>query len=179
MKMSNEFKVGLVILVALAIAFMYYAKTASFQTGTYELKTYFTFAGDLKKDAVVKLSGVEAGRLSDIKFVYEPETKVECTLLMNRWAKVRDNAIAYIGTSGFVGDAYIGLTPGTSETFLKNGGRVTSEDPVQMRILMKKADNIANNLDKILADVKTIVSENRQNIDNIVLNLESTTENFK
>ena len=85
---------------------------------------------------------------------------------------MRDNAIAYIGTAGFVGDAYVGLTPGTSPTFLKDGDSVASEEPVQMRILMKQAE-------KIMDGVKDIVSDNKENVDNIVLNLEATTQNFK
>jgi len=104
---------------------------------------------------------------------------VECTLALNRKAKVREDSIAYIGTAGFVGDAYVGITPGKSEIFLKDGAKMASEDPVQMRLLMKKADNIANNLDTIITDIKSVISDNRQNLDNIVLNLEATTENFK
>jgi hypothetical protein len=48
-----------------------------------------------------------------------------------------------------------------------------------MRLLFKKADQIATNLDSIIADVKDVVSNNKQNMDNIILNLEATTENFK
>jgi len=69
MKLSNEVKVGLVVLIAILVAVMYFLKTANFQTGTYDIKTCFTYAGDLKKDAIVKLSGIEVGRLTDIKFI--------------------------------------------------------------------------------------------------------------
>ncbi|MBD3379868.1 MAG: MCE family protein [Candidatus Omnitrophica bacterium] len=179
MRMANEMKAGIVIIVAIAIAVLFFLKTADFDTTTYELKTYFGYAGDLKPDAIVKLSGIEVGRVTGIKFIYGDDTKVECVLELTGDAKVRKDAIAYIGTAGFVGDAYVGLTPGTSAEFLEKGGVVASEDPVQMRILMKKADKIADSLNGILADVKAIVGDNKQGFDNIVNNLEGTTRNFE
>jgi len=185
MKISNEIKAGIVIIAGLGVGMLFFAKTATVPQNTYELKTYFTYAGDLQKDAVVKLSGIEAGRLKDIKFVYEPGTKVECVILLNDGIKVREDSMCYIGTSGFVGDAYIGITPGKSETFLKNGDTVVSEDPIEMRELLKKADKIAVDLDNTLLEVKALasnvnglVSDNRDGINNIVQNLESTTKNF-
>ena len=187
MKMSNEIKAGVVILAGIAVGVYFFAKTASFKTETYDLKTYFTYAGDLQKDAVVKLSGIEAGRVRDIKFVYGTDTKVECTLTLDSSTiKVRKDAIAYIGTAGFVGDAYIGLTTGTAAEFFKAGETVASEDPIQMRELMKKADKIADGLDKTLTEVKAlasnvngVVTENKPGIAGIVTNLEGTSQNFK
>ena len=179
MRLSNEMKAGIVVIAALAIAAMFFLKTANFQTSKYDIKTYFTYAGDLDKNAIVKLSGIEVGRLKDIKFVYEPETKVQCIIELSQKAKVRTDSIAYIATSGIVGDSYVGLTPGKSSEFVKPGDVVASEDPVQMRVLMKKADSIANNLDKTLSEIKNLVVNNKDNLDNIVVNLEKTTENFK
>ena len=48
-----------------------------------------------------------------------------------------------------------------------------------MRKLMKKADSIADNLDKTLVQIKSLVTDNRAKIDSIAANLESTTVNFK
>ncbi len=178
MRFSNELKAGFVILLAVAVGFIFFVKTASLKTETYEIKTDFRYAGDLKIDAVVKLSGIEVGRVIQIKFVYDPETMVECVMQIDAKAKVRSDSIAYIATSGFVGDAYIGLTPGKSDEYVKVGTTIASEDPIQMRLLMKKADDIAKNLDKILVEVKSLVVDNKQGINNIVKNLESTTANF-
>ncbi len=179
MRFSNEIKAGLVVIVAVLIAAVFFLKTTTLQTSKYTLKTYFIYAGDIEKDAVVKLSGIEVGRVMDVNFVYDDATKVECILELNQKARVRKDSIAYIGTSGFIGDAYIGITPGEAAEFIEPNGIVASEDPIQMRILMKKADSIANNLDKTLAEVKSLVVDNREHLDNVVVNLESTTQNFK
>lgn len=179
MRFSNEIKAGLVVIMAIALGAFFFLRTANYSVKTYEIKTNFRYAGDLKTNAIVKLSGIEVGRVKAINFVYDPKTMVECVMDINIDAKVRKDAIAYIGTAGFVGDAFIGLTPGESPEFVIPGEALPSEDPVQMRELMKRADAIATNLDGILKDVRSIVTDNRKSIDNIVVNLEGTSQNFK
>ncbi len=179
MRFSNEMKAGIVVIVAIVLSIFFFLRTSDFKATKYELKTYFVYAGDLKSDATVKLSGIEVGRVKKMKFIYKPETKVECLLEIDGNAKVRTDSIAYIGTAGIVGDAFVGITPGKAEEFMKKGGTLASEDPIQMRLLWKKADEIATNLDSIIADVKDVVAENKENMSNIIVNLEDTTENFK
>ena len=179
MRFSNEIKAGLVVVIGIAIIFFFFGKTATHMTKTYDLKTFFGYAGNLKADAIVKLAGIEVGRVKKINFIYDPETLVECLLEINTDAKVRKDSLAYIATAGFVGDAYVGITAGEQDEFLVPGTTVGSEDPIEMRLLMKKAEDIANNLDNILAQIRGVVADNRQNLDNIVINLEQTTENFK
>jgi phospholipid/cholesterol/gamma-HCH transport system substrate-binding protein len=180
MRIPNEIKAGLVVLMAAGIGFFFFAKTASIKQETYDIKTSFTYAGDLKANAVVKLSGIEVGRLREIDFVYEEEaTRVECVLEILSSARVRKDSIAYIGTAGFVGDAFVGITPGVSPEFASPGSVIPGEDPVEMRVLMKKAEDIANNLDEILTEAKSIVTDNRPALNKSMDNLETITQNFK
>ena len=176
---TNELKTGLVIFAAIMVGLFFWLKTADFQSDVYKLKTYFSHAGGVKENSIVTLAGIEVGRVESAKFVYKPEeTKVEVTLLMDKKARVREDSIAFIGTTGFIGDAFIGVTPGTSKKYLKDNAVVLSEDPIEAREFMKKADKIAKNLDLILADAKTIVAENKDKVDNIVVNLEDASRNF-
>ncbi len=185
-KFTNEIKIGLFIVLALCAGFFLWARTQDFVADAYALKTHFSYAGGLRENAVVTLSGIEVGRVEEINFKYNPETKVELVLLIKKEAKIHSDAIAYIDTSGFVGDTYVGLTPGTSDyPFVKNGDVIASEDPVQTRELMKRADDISRKLSDTLIDVKKLahnlnitVEGNRDNIDNIVENLEQTAVNF-
>ncbi|MBL7157463.1 MAG: MCE family protein [Candidatus Omnitrophica bacterium] len=178
-KFSNEIKTGTVVVAAILIALFFWLRTSNFQTATYSLKTYFGHAEGVKENSVVSLAGIEVGRVGSLRFVYGPdETKVELDLLVDKNAKVREDSIAFIGSTGFIGDAYVGITPGNSNVFLKNNATITSEDPVEMRKLMKKADEIAGKLDSVLGDVKTIVADNKSKVNSIVANLEETTANF-
>ena len=172
---------------AIIAAIIFWVKTTDFSARPYKLKTYFNYAEGIKTDSIIKLSGIEVGRVEKIKFNYEPETKVELVLTLDRKAKIREDSIAFISTSGMIGDAYIGLTPGSPDKpFVKDGATILSEDPIEMRKLMRKADVIAENLDKTLVEVKRLaenvtgaVADNRSRIDNIAVNLEETSVNFK
>jgi phospholipid/cholesterol/gamma-HCH transport system substrate-binding protein len=187
MKITNELKTGAVVVAAILVGALFWVKTTNFSSKPYTLKTYFTFADGIKPDTIVKLSGIDVGRVTDIKFNYDSQTKVELTLLIDKMAKVHQDSIAYISSSGLVGDAYIGLTPGSSDKpFLTEGASVVSEDPMEMRKFMKKAETIADNLEKTLIEVKEltgslngVVKDNRSRIDNIALDLEKTSTNFK
>lgn len=187
MKLTNEFKTGAVVIAGILVGVLFWFKTANFTGKPYVLKTYFNFAEGIKPDSIVKLSGIDVGRVEKIHFVYVPETKVELFLSLERSAKIREDSIAYVATSGLVGDTYVGLTPGSpGAPFLKEGSIVISEDPVEMRKIMKKAELIAENLDQALIGVKDltgnlngVVKDNRSRVDNIALNLEETAANFK
>lgn len=187
MKASNELKTGVVILAAIIAGIVFWVKTTDFTSKTYRLKTSFNYAEGVKTDSIVKLSGIDVGRVEKITFQYSPETKVELIMAIDNKAKVREDSVAFISTSGMIGDAYVGITPGSPDKpFVKDGAALASEDPVEMRKLMKKADAISENLDKTLMEVKTlasnvnnVVADNKTRIDNIASNLESTAVNFK
>ena len=187
MKITNELKTGMVVVAAIVVAVIFWVKTTDFSARPYRVKTYFNYAEGVKVDSIVKLSGIEVGRVEKIKFNYEPETRVELILTLNTKAKVHEDSIAFISTSGMIGDAYIGITAGSPDKpFVKEGATLMSEDPVEMRKLMKKEEGIAENLDKTLVEVKDlaqnltgVVKDNRQRVDNIAVNLEQTAVNFK
>ena len=186
MKFPNEVKIGVFIVSAICVGIIFWAKTQNISTGTYSLKTYFGFAGGLKENATIRLSGIEVGRVEKINFIYDPETKVEVLLSIKDSAKVHTDSMVYITTSGFIGDSLIGITPGTSNyPFVKNGDTIESEDPIDGREMMKKADAIATKLDETLTDVKTLAhnvnltyAENKASIDSIITNMEQTSQNF-
>jgi phospholipid/cholesterol/gamma-HCH transport system substrate-binding protein len=186
-KITNELKTGLVVVVAMAVAAVFWVKTANFSSKPYRLKTQFNYAEGVKADSIVKLSGIEIGRVENIKFLYNPDTKVELTLLLSKNAKIHEDSIAFISTSGLVGDAFLGLTPGSPDKpFAKDGAMISSEDPVEMRKIMKQIDAIAGSLDKTLIEFKdlasginSIVKDDKSKIDNMLANLEQTAVNFK
>jgi len=180
MKMTNEFKTGMIIIAAILAGIIFYVKTTDFSAKPYRLKTYFNYAEGIKADSIVKLAGIDVGRVEKIEFKYVPETKIELILAIDRKAKVHEDSIAFISTSGMIGDAYIGITPGSADRpFVKEEAMLMSEDPVEMRKLMKKADAISETLEKTLAEVKSLVTDNKEKVASITSNLEATAVNFK
>ena len=188
MKMlTNEVKTGIIVVAAVLATVLFYVKTTGSGGAPYKLKTYFNHADGVKEDAIVKLAGIEVGRVTKIGFNYSPATKIEMELSIKPVAKIHEDSVAFIATSGMIGDAYIGLTPGTPDKpFIKEGGTVASEDLVEARQFWKKADAIADALKKTLEEVKDLaanvngaVSDNRPRIDSIITNIEQMSVNFK
>ncbi|MDD5438603.1 MAG: MlaD family protein [Candidatus Omnitrophica bacterium] len=207
-KFTNELKIGIFILLAIGAGSIFWMKTHKIKpSDTYQLKTSFNYAGGIRPNSIVSLSGIEVGKVDTVTFVYDKGTKIELVLSLLKSAKVRTDSIAYISTSGFIGDAFIGITSGTPDAaFVEPGSTVPSEDPIELRELMKKADSIAKNLDAALGELKGLgktidetgksiqgamnevgelaknlngtVSDNKQKINNIIANLESTSVNF-
>lgn len=175
------------MVAALAVGIVFLTRTTDFSAKPYRVKTYFNFADGIKTDSIIKLAGIEVGRVEKISFQYVPETKIELVLAIDKKAKIHEDSLAFIATSGMIGDAYIGLTSGSPDKpFAKEGAILISEDPVEMRKLMKKADAISENLDKTLLEVKDLVANvndvvggNKTKIENIASNLEATAVNFK
>ena len=179
MKFNNEIKTGLVIVMAIIVGIFYWVKTSNFKSDVYTLKTSFSHAEGVNDSSTVNFAGIEVGRVSELNFVYGDDgTKIELVLLIDNKAKVRSDSIAFIGTTGFIGSSYVGITPCNASDFLKPNDHIISEDPIEMREVMKKAEAIAKNLDSILGDVKTLVSDNKGKVDGIVTNLEQTSTNF-
>ena len=188
MKMNNEIKAGIIVVAALAVVALFYSKTTDSTAGKiYRIKTSFNYAEGVKQDAIVKLAGIEVGRVEKIQFQYTPETKVEMIIAVSDKARIHEDSVAFIATSGMIGDAYLGITPGSADKpYIKEGGTVASEDPVEARKIWKKAEGIAENLDKMLAEVKAltenvngVVKDNTSRINAIAGNLEETAVNFK
>lgn len=188
MKINNEIKTGIIVVAAVLVVAMFYMKTGAPTVGKpYTIKTSFNYAEGVKQDAIVKLAGIEVGRVEKIDFQYTPETKVEMTIILSDKARIHEDSIAFIATSGMIGDAYLGITSGSADKpVVRDGGIIASEDPVEIRKLWKRAEVITEDLDKMLVEIRALASnangimkDAKPRIDGIVANLEQTTINFK
>jgi len=186
---TNELKVGILVVVCILILIGLLFKTGSFdfKKEGYEVKVLFNVVAGVQKNAPVRLAGVEIGRVKDIKLSYEKGTKVVVTLWLEENVKLREDSRAYITALGLMGEKYIEVTPGSEGApFLEGGGTITGEDPLEFDALARKGENIAEALEETLANIKQlaqnsnlVVTDNKEKIDSIFENLEATTQNFK
>ncbi|KPJ93825.1 MAG: outer membrane lipid asymmetry maintenance protein MlaD [Gammaproteobacteria bacterium SG8_11] len=119
--------VGIFVAIGIASLFMLAMKVSNISafadTEGYELTLNFSNIGGLKVRSPVTMAGVVIGRVSEIGFdkeIYEAEVKVK---IENRYDNIPEDTSASIFTSGLLGEQYIGLEPGGSDTFLKEGDR--------------------------------------------------------
>lgn len=94
----------------------------------YRVQARFVSASGLKEGAFVEAAGVRVGKVESIEF--EPETWfANVTLSIDNAVKIPDDAIASIRTSGIIGDKFVKVTPGGSETMLAEGGEILETEP--------------------------------------------------
>jgi phospholipid/cholesterol/gamma-HCH transport system substrate-binding protein len=186
---SNEMKVGILIVVCIIvlIGFLYKTGSFNFKREGYEVKVLFNVVAGVQKNAPVRLAGVEIGQVKDIELSYEKSAKVVVTLWLEKRAKLKTDSKAYITALGLMGEKYIEVTPGSEDAlYLNPGETITGEDPLEFDALARKGENIAEALEETLANIKElaknsnlIVTDNKEKIDAVFDNLEATTENFR
>jgi phospholipid/cholesterol/gamma-HCH transport system substrate-binding protein len=90
----------------------------------YVVTAKFDNIGDLKEGSPVTMAGVRIGAVESIRF--DPKDyKAAVTLrIETQYSEIPDDSDASIQTAGLLGGKYIGIGPGGSETFLKQGGQI-------------------------------------------------------
>lgn len=122
MKISNETKVGLLTIVALAMLIMgfNFLKGKDLFNSKEKLYAIFEKLGPLEKSNLVKVNGVSIGTVYDIEPTDKDISSVKVTISLTRDVNLPSNSVAYI-SPGLVGSSTIVIEKGNATTYLKNG----------------------------------------------------------
>lgn len=144
-----SYAIGTGLFILLGFAALGYLATqttsvANIHAGdSYALKARFQNIGQLKVRAPVKIAGVRIGDVASITL--EPQRMDALVVLSvnKRYNDIPDDSSAAIFTSGLLGDQYVGIEPGGSPTFLKNGDEL---------VLTQSAMSIENLIGKFMVN---------------------------
>ena len=128
-KIDLELVVGLFVLAGiLCLGYMSVklAKMEVFNEDGYELYAIFTNAGGLKEGSSVLIAGMEVGR---VKSITMEDYEARIVLTLPNSIKIQEDAIATIKTRGLIGEKFLSITPGGSETILSPGERIRETIP--------------------------------------------------
>lgn len=188
-KITNEFKVGLFII--LCVTGLVYL---TFSTGKVQVKkegyriyAVFDEVAGLNKKAPVTLNGLEVGKVEDIAVVYDEETtKIKLTLWLDQSARPRSDAVVSIKTMGLMGEKYIQIASRIGRDFIKPGAVLTGKPYMDLDVVMEQAQILQKDVGGLTEEVKKLavavnetVDENKDDISRIVENIESVTRNFE
>ncbi|NMC64144.1 MAG: outer membrane lipid asymmetry maintenance protein MlaD [SAR324 cluster bacterium] len=95
--------------------------------GKYDIIAQFDNISGLQVGASVEVAGVPVGQVSAID-LKDPVALV--TLRLNKDFKVRDDDIASIRTKGIIGDRYVKISRGSSNTYINPGGNMSETESV-------------------------------------------------
>ena len=160
----GELKIGL--LVAFGLGFLLWASFSGTGSSIFydkkPLHTVLNTANGLIAGAPVRLSGVEVGKVDEIRLIGKSvKEQVFVTMLIEEraWFNVKADSRATLGTIGMLGDKYIELTPGSTELpELKPGDFIEGRVAGDLLSIIDHAPEMVGNLEhlaKALGDLAT------------------------
>lgn len=167
-RLNLELKVGIfafIALIILTLAVFSISEVYIFRPG-YNIKVSFSFASGLNVGAVVRVAGIEAGEVKDIRLDYDEEkgqAKVTLLVWLKQGVKVPDDSIAYVNMLGLIGENYLEIIPGQNyEHHLKANGVLIGRDPLSTDTLMEVAHKAAKDLEEVLTSINNVLNKDTQ-----------------
>lgn len=132
MKYAKESIVGIFVIVGLLCVGYLTIKLGRmelFDSKGYSVSARFSSVTGLRIGANVEIAGVSVGRVAAITL--DPKSYMaNVQMRINDDVELSDDVMAAVKTSGLIGDKYVSLAPGGSDTLLKNGDVITDTEPV-------------------------------------------------
>ena len=125
----SELKIGIIAVAALALAVMLIVAVGGqggFAWDRYALKTKFSNVAGLKSGAVVRVAGVEVGKVTDVQL---EGAEVLVTLGVNEehQQRITEQSRASIGSLSLLGEPIIEITPAPQGRPLQDGEFIQSD----------------------------------------------------
>ncbi|MCX7022558.1 MAG: MlaD family protein [bacterium] len=165
MKRSAELKVGITVVVALAIFVALIFSTGQCQLFNrgYTITVIFDSAAGLVTEAKVLYAGVSAGSVESVEW-FKPEGSeapmVKVVLRLEEDVVVRENSVIAIRLKGLMADKYVDITPGTNDSpVVPPGSTVKGERSIGMDELFESAGSIVVKIGDALADLSNLFDE--------------------
>ncbi|RMF15656.1 MAG: MCE family protein [Candidatus Dadabacteria bacterium] len=161
--MSREAKTGLFVLLTTAILFW-----ASFYVGKFEIwfsqgRTYEAMldtAHALGVDSPVEIAGIEVGRIIDMQIVRGGQKALVRFRIRDEDVEIYRDASISVYSSGFLGDRYISLNPGTPETGKLPEGEPIADTyvPIPLEEMMAKMTPLINEAVSLVSNLREVVT---------------------
>ncbi len=177
----NEFKVGLMALVAMASVVYMSFKVTSNQSGFGEYVTYRSIIRDASgifPKTPIKVAGINAGRIKNIELegnnaliTYEVLTKI----------KVPKDSYLRIKSVGFLGDKYLEIYVGKGDKLIDNMGFIKAEEGGGVEALVKDAADVMKDVKVIVGSLKESLAPTDQEppIKKILTDVQALVKNTK
>ena len=133
-----EFSVGIFLIIGvICLGYLSYSLgNIGFRSDRYTVYASFTTVSGLKGKAQVTMSGVPVG---DVKKIQLKDSRAEVTMSINKSVQLEEDSVASIKTMGIIGDKYISISPGASDTYIKDGGTIReTQAPLDIESLISR-----------------------------------------
>lgn len=183
MKIAKEIKVAVLAIVAIVIFYFgfNFLKGIDFFDPTNEYYAVYNQVNGLTASNPVLLSGLSVGRVSKIEILQEQDNKLKVYFEVREDITLGRNSVAMLATD-ILGSQTIVLKRNKVDEAIPDGGEIkgdiepalTEQIQQQAYPVLKTLDSVGQHLNGILANI----DENEEAIQNIMLNVEITTQNL-
>lgn len=139
-KTSIEISVGIFVLLGLVCVGYLTIKLGKMELvgdNNYPVYARFQSVSGLKQGAHVEIAGVKVGTIESISLDKDKNAIVK--MKIEKGLVLTDDVIASVKTAGIIGDKYIKISPGGSDTLLKPGEMITeTESALDLEELLSK-----------------------------------------
>lgn len=192
MKLSDEFKVGIVVITALFILFW----GLNFLKGTnlfVSENTYYAIYNrieGLQKSSFVMLNGYKVGRVKDI-YLYPKNPRkiiVKFAVEKEKSLKIPKGSVAKIASQDLLGTKVILLELSDSKEFLKDKDTLKSDieaslaEEVNKQVfpIKQKAENLLLSIDSVVTVIQTVLNKDaRKNLEKSFKSIKNALETFE
>jgi len=172
---SNEFKVGILTLVGVVGAGWAILRTND-RPGSvkgYDVAAVFPSVQGVYESTQVRIAGVNVGSVVHMDL---DGGGARLTLEMQGDVQLPDDSVAELKGEGVLGDRYVRVTPGKSDTMLPPGGLLkTRDESVDLDVLEARLDRIAGDVEVITGAVRTTLEDDRPQ-DQVVRSLDNVEQ---
>lgn len=190
MKISREFKIGILFIVGLLVLIWGYNFLKGkdiFSKDRIYYGIYNEISG-LKKANKITINGLEVGYVNDIYFMANNSGSIIVELSIGNNFPIPNNSIARIYSADLMGTKEVAILLGNSSNLTVSGDTLATEveanlkDEVnrQMQPLKNKAEQLMGTIDSVFTVFKTIFNEKAtDNLSNSFANIEKTFNNLQ
>lgn len=202
MKLSNEAKVGGLILItaALAVTFAWVIGIQNPFNKSVDYYVTYNFAGGIEVGSPVRVSGIKVGKVEKIDFfvparpedakgiaLQEPGSddldntraihplRIKISVRKDAARGIRKDSRFYINLAGIIGERYVEITPGHfNEPLLGAGEVVAGVDPPRIDQLLSQSFDLAGKIADIIEDNKGDITKSVELLYKLSGNLNKT-----
>jgi phospholipid/cholesterol/gamma-HCH transport system substrate-binding protein len=153
----SELKIGIVAVAAVILAAMLIVAVggaAGFSWQRYALKTKFPDVKGLKSGAVVRVAGVEVGKVVEVA-LSGAEVQVDLEIKKGNEQRITTDSRATIGSLSLLGEPVIDISPATTGTPLKHGDVIPAgRTPGQLSDVAESARESLDTVNGLLKDLR-------------------------
>lgn len=180
---SNEVKVGLFIIGVLGVLFyLTFNVGGKRMFGTKGQQTFYvhfiSITGVTEKSEV-RMAGVKIG---EVKKIALDNYRAKVTVDLTEACNIPDDSVAKVQGKGLLGEKFVEIVPGTSTTFVPNGGELkNSVSPANLEDIVGKLGGALDDIKSVTESLKDSLgtSEGKQGLKSIISNLSSLSADLQ